>query len=166
MNTELLDQLTHCNIHAIKSKSKNIMNYTGNPSVCVSPMWPNTWILTTVTRDNYWTLVTVIVSDSSFYTCISLKSLWFDLWYRYHLFCFWNNINLFGDMAMLSLSMLSCMCYMYRYIPSNHLHEMQVFLFCKNFLSIHSSAYKTWSCMIYSNRLVTSYLKITTQLFL
>ena len=113
MNTEWLDQLTYCNIHAIKSKSKNIMNYTGNPSVCVSPMWPNTWILTTVTRDNYWTLVTVIVCDSSFYTCISLKSLWFDLWYRYHLFCFWNNINLFGDMAMLSLSMLSCMCYMY-----------------------------------------------------
>ena len=40
--TELLDQLTlkiqNCNFHALLSKSRKIMNCTGIPSVCVSPM--------------------------------------------------------------------------------------------------------------------------------
>ena len=61
--------------------------------------------------------------------------------------------------------MQSCSCYP----PLNHLNEGQVLLFCKiryqsHFLSIHSPAYKTQSCMIYSNRLVTFHLKMATRL--
>ena len=45
---------------------------------------------------------------------------------------------------------------------------MQVLLICKidlsHFLSIHSPAYKTYSCMVYSNRLVTVLLKMATRL--
>ena len=82
----------------------------------------------------------------------------FVIWFtenRYPLLCFCNTINLLGDMAMLD----SCSCYP----PSNHLHAMHI-LFWKNrykshFLSIHSPAYKTSSCMIDSNSLVTWHSK-------
>ena len=55
------------------------------------------------------------------------------------------------------------------YPSSNNLHEMQALLFCKiryqsHFLSIHSPASKTQSCMIYSNRLVTLHLTMATRL--
>ena len=63
--------------------------------------------------------------------------------------------------------MQSCSCY-----PppsSNRLHEMQVLLFCKiryyRVIFFQSwPAYKTYLCMIYSNRLVTLHLKMATRL--
>ena len=63
----------NCNTHTLVSKSKNIMNCTGILCLffqCVL----TSWLLTTVTRDNYWPLVTIAVFDSCFHT----RSMWFN----------------------------------------------------------------------------------------
>ena len=87
---------------------------------------------------------------------------------KYHLFCFFaTTLTYYGilDMArQICKCMQSCSCE----ASSNHLHKIQVLLFCKigyqsHFLSIYSPAYKTQSCMIYSNRLLTLHLKMATR---
>ena len=127
--------------------------FSGIPSVCVSPIYDLTsWILTTVTRDKYQSLVTVIVVRWLFPRSHGIEKFVISFTEdRYPLLCFCNTI-----MAMLD----SCSCYP----PSNHLHAMHVLLIWKkryksHFLSIHSPAYKTSSFMIDSNRFVTWHSK-------
>ena len=64
--------------------------------LCVSlPCDVTSWILTTVTCESYWSLVTVIVSDSCFHGRINRKDC--DLIHgRYNLYCLRNSINLLG----------------------------------------------------------------------
>ena len=95
----------NCNTHTLVSKSKNIINCTGILCLffqCVL----TSWILTTVTRDNYWPLVTIAVSIA-----VSTLAVCDLIHARYHMFWFWNTINLLGDMNMLDLNMQSCSCY-------------------------------------------------------
>ena len=102
------------------------------------------WILTTVTRDNYQSLVTVIVISMVSSTLAWNRKVCDLIHRRHHLFCFCKTINLYGDMAMLDLLLQFYSCYH----RLNYLKEMQVLIFFKircysHFLSIHNPTYKT-----------------------
>ena len=138
-----------------------MMNCTGIPSVCVSPMWPK---IMNINDCNRWQLSATRYGNRVrwLFPClhgIEKVVIWFTE----------DIIRLAFATSLIYLGIWLCKIPVVVTNLSNHLHELQVLLLCKigcqsHFLSIHSPAYKTYSCMIYSNRLVTLLLKMATWL--
>ena len=104
VNTEWRDQLIlqmqNFNIHMLISKLKNLMNCTGIPSVCISPMWPNImnindWNTWQLLATHYCNFIPSLFSRLAFHWKVCVCDM---IYGRYLLFCFWNTINSLGNM--------------------------------------------------------------------